>query len=87
MLCNFTSICFLSLQDVLAKLAEKFLERSEAKEAEEAAEIAAISAQKQSERAEKISKARERIHRNKDERYQDIKRALLLSEVLSISRI
>lgn len=72
------------MQDVLAKLAEKFLERSEAKEAEEAAEIAAISAQKQSERAEKIAKARERIHRNRDERYQDIKRALLLSEVSGI---
>ncbi len=75
---------FSTSQDVLAKLAEKFLERSEAKEAEEAAEIATISAQKQSERAEKIEKARERIHRNRDERYQDIKRALLLSEVSGI---
>jgi hypothetical protein len=65
---------------VLEKLAAKFLERSEAKEAEEAKEISDIEAKKQSERMDKINKAHQRIHRQ-DERYQDIGRALLLSEV------
>ena len=67
---------------MLEKLAKKFLERSEAQAEEEAEEIAAIAAQKQAERAAKLAKANQMLHRNKDERYQDINRALLLSEVI-----
>ena len=67
---------------MLEKLAKKFLERSEAQAEEEAEELAAIAAQKQAERAAKLAKANQMLHRNKDERYQDINRALLLSEVI-----
>ena len=67
---------------MLEKLAKKFLERSEAQAEEEVEELAAIAAQKQAERAAKLAKANQMLHRNKDERYQDINRALLLSEVI-----
>ena len=67
---------------MLEKLAKKFLERSEAQAVEEVEELAAIAAQKQAERAAKLAKAHQMLHRNKDERYQDINRALLLSEVI-----
>ena len=67
---------------MLEKLAKKFLERSEAQAEEEAEEIAAIAAQKQAERAAQLAKAHQMLHRSKDERYQDINRALLLSEVI-----
>ena len=68
-------------QDVLAKLAAKFLERSEAKAAEEAAELSAIEVKKRSERLQKIEASQRQIHRSQDERYHEINRALLLSEV------
>ena len=76
-----SKLCYFLVQEVLEKLAAKFLERSEAKIAEEAAEISAIEVKKRSERLQKIEDAQRRIHRGRDERYQEITRALLLSEV------
>jgi hypothetical protein len=72
-------------QDFLQKLASKFLERTEAKTAEEAEEVSAITGRKQAERLAAISKAQQRMQRSSDERYQEINRALLLSEVNLIS--